>query len=52
MWVDKDGYAHVAENGEPHIGQAQGTQEQDQQLDPQGEDDVLADDAHGLAGEL
>ena len=44
-----DRHAHVAEDGEPHVGQAQRREHEDEHLHADGKDDVLPHDAHGLS---
>ena len=46
-----DGHPHVGKDGLPHVGHAQGAQGQHQQLHPQGEHDVLTDNAQRLLGD-
>ena len=42
-------HAHVAEDREPHVRDADRRQREDEHLDADGEHDVLVHDAHGLA---
>ena len=44
-----DGHAYVGEYGLPHVGNAQGGEEKEEEFDADCEDDVLADNAHGAA---
>lgn len=44
-----DGHAYVGEDGLPHVGNAQGGEEKEEEFDADSEDDVLADNAHSAA---
>lgn len=44
-----DRHTHVAKDGEPHIGDAERREHQNQQLNAQRKDDVLPNNRHGLA---
>ena len=46
----EDHDADIGEDGRPHIGDTQSTQQQAGRLDGQSKDDVLVDDALGAAG--
>ena len=46
-----DGHAHIGEHRLPHIGNTGGAERQHQELDGQGEDDVLVNDGQRLAGD-
>ena len=48
----QDHDAHVGEDGGPHVGLADGDQQQAGQLDANGEDNVLVDDPQALPGDL
>ena len=46
-----DGHAHIGEHRLPHIGRTGGAERQHQELDGQGEDNVLTDDGQGAPGD-
>ena len=47
----EDGDAHVGEDGHPEGGEAEGGEQEDEHLDADGEEHVLAGDGEGAAGD-
>ena len=45
VYDSEDADADVGEDGEPHIGKAEGTEDQNEELDAEGEDDIFLRDA-------
>ena len=47
----EDQHPGIGENGEPHVDEPQSPQHQADDLDADGEDDVLVHDAHAFPGD-